>query len=165
MLELLKADIKPSDVLKRTSFENAITLVMALGGSTNAVLHLLAIAHAAGVPLTLDDFQVNPQVFVYHVRLLSIWRSSDPRRLPGHPLPRGAFLFITCPSYENGVPFTLDGFQVPLPPWRSFLPTSALPVGMGFLSPSMTSRSRPPPRVFFFITFPFLIWLVVSCLV
>lgn len=58
MLELLKADLKPSDILKRASFENAITLVMALGGSTNAVLHLLAIAHAANVPLTLDDFQV-----------------------------------------------------------------------------------------------------------
>src|SRR5205814_1761139 len=44
-------------ILTRAAFENAIAVVMALGGSTNAVLHLLAIARAAGVPLTLDDFE------------------------------------------------------------------------------------------------------------
>tara|TARA_B100000900_G_scaffold287374_1_gene246401 strand:- start:530 stop:2206 length:1677 start_codon:yes stop_codon:yes gene_type:complete len=53
---LLKMGIKPSDILSRESFENAITLTIALEGSTNAVLHLLAIAHAAQIPLTLDDF-------------------------------------------------------------------------------------------------------------
>ena len=58
MLELLKADIKPRDIMTRPAFENAMTVVMALGGSTNAVLHLLAMAHAAGVELRLDDFQV-----------------------------------------------------------------------------------------------------------
>ncbi len=47
----------PLQILTREAFENAIAVVMAIGGSTNAVLHLLAIAHAAGVPLTLDDFQ------------------------------------------------------------------------------------------------------------
>lgn len=57
MLELLKADIKPLDIMTRAAFENAMTIVMALGGSTNAVLHLLAMARACGVPLTLDDFQ------------------------------------------------------------------------------------------------------------
>ncbi len=55
-LALLKAGIKPSDILTRKSFENAITVVIALGGSTNAVLHLLAIAHAARVKLSIDDF-------------------------------------------------------------------------------------------------------------
>jgi dihydroxy-acid dehydratase len=54
---LLEKDIKPLDILTRQSFENALTLIMALGGSTNSVLHLLAIAHAAGVDLTIDDFQ------------------------------------------------------------------------------------------------------------
>ncbi len=54
---LLERDIKPSDILTREAFENAITLVTALGGSTNAVLHLLAMARAASVPLSLDDFQ------------------------------------------------------------------------------------------------------------
>ena len=57
LLELLKRDIKPRDIMTRKAFENAITIVMALGGSTNAVLHLLAMAHAVDVPLTLDDFQ------------------------------------------------------------------------------------------------------------
>ncbi len=56
VLHMLKRGIKPRDILTRESFENAITLAMALGGSTNAVLHLLAIAHSAGVKLTLDDF-------------------------------------------------------------------------------------------------------------
>ncbi len=56
VFELLKAGIRPLDIMTRKAFENAITVVIALGGSTNAVLHLLGIAHAAGVKLTLDDF-------------------------------------------------------------------------------------------------------------
>lgn len=56
VLNLLKLGIKPLDILTKKAFENAITVVIALGGSTNAVLHLLAIAHAAGVKLTIDDF-------------------------------------------------------------------------------------------------------------
>ena len=57
MLRMLKEDIKPSDVLTRASFDNSIVLTLALGGSTNAVLHLIAMARAAGVALTIDDFQ------------------------------------------------------------------------------------------------------------
>lgn len=53
---LLEADIRPRDIMTREAFENAITTVMALGGSTNAVLHLMAIAHEARVDLTLEDF-------------------------------------------------------------------------------------------------------------
>jgi dihydroxy-acid dehydratase len=53
---LLKAGIRPKDILTRRAFENAITVVIALGGSTNAVLHLLAVAHSAGVRLSMDDF-------------------------------------------------------------------------------------------------------------
>jgi dihydroxy-acid dehydratase len=56
VLNLIKLGIKPLDILTRKAFENAITVVVALGGSTNAVLHLLAIAHTAGVKLTIDDF-------------------------------------------------------------------------------------------------------------
>ena len=56
VVRLIQQDIKPSDILSLKSFENAITVVIALEGSTNAVLHLLAIAHAAGIPLTIDDF-------------------------------------------------------------------------------------------------------------
>lgn len=56
VLELLKNDIKPLDIMTKPAFENAITVVIALGGSTNAVLHLLAMANASGVDLSLDDF-------------------------------------------------------------------------------------------------------------
>ena len=55
-LRLLEADLKPRDILTKEAFENAIAVVVAIGGSTNAVLHLLAIAREAGVALTLDDF-------------------------------------------------------------------------------------------------------------
>jgi dihydroxy-acid dehydratase len=55
--QLLELDLKPSDILTKKSFENAITIVTVLGGSTNAVLHFLAIADAANVDFTLDDFQ------------------------------------------------------------------------------------------------------------
>src|SRR5881628_987452 len=56
VVEMLKTGLRPLDILTRKAFENAITVVIALGGSTNAVLHLLAIAHAAKVKLSLDDF-------------------------------------------------------------------------------------------------------------
>ena len=56
VLSLIKRGIRPSDIMTREAFENAITLVMALGGSTNAVLHLLAMAREANVKLTVDDF-------------------------------------------------------------------------------------------------------------
>jgi dihydroxy-acid dehydratase len=56
VVRLLERGIKPSDILCKEAFENAIAIVIALGGSTNAVLHLLAIAHDARVPLSLDDF-------------------------------------------------------------------------------------------------------------
>ncbi len=54
---LLERDLKPRDILTPKAFENALTMIMAVGGSTNAVLHLIAIAKAAGVPLALADFQ------------------------------------------------------------------------------------------------------------
>jgi len=54
---LLEKDIKPRDIMTRAAFENAMVIVMALGGSTNAVLHLIAMARSVGVPLEIDDFQ------------------------------------------------------------------------------------------------------------
>jgi dihydroxy-acid dehydratase len=56
VLEMLKQGLRPLDIMTKSAFENAITVVIALGGSTNAVLHLLAMAHACNVRLTLDDF-------------------------------------------------------------------------------------------------------------
>ena len=56
VLELLERDLKPSDIMTREAFENAITVVIALGGSTNAVLHLIGMARTIGVELSLEDF-------------------------------------------------------------------------------------------------------------
>lgn len=57
MRNLLELNLLPRDIMTRTAFENAMTLVMILGGSTNAVLHLIAIAHSVGVKLSIEDFQ------------------------------------------------------------------------------------------------------------
>jgi len=57
LLRAVKSDLKPRDIVTRKSIENAVALIMAVGGSTNAVLHYLAIAHAAGVEWSIDDFE------------------------------------------------------------------------------------------------------------
>lgn len=57
LMNMIKQNILPRDILTRKAFENAIAVIMAIGGSTNAVLHLLAIAHSADVELTIDDFE------------------------------------------------------------------------------------------------------------
>ncbi len=57
ILQLLEKDIKPNDIMTREAFENAMVVTMALGGSTNAVLHLIAMARSVGIGLTIDDFQ------------------------------------------------------------------------------------------------------------
>lgn len=57
LVEAVKKDLKPRDIVTRKSIENAVTLIMATGGSTNAVLHFLAIAHSAGIEWTIDDFE------------------------------------------------------------------------------------------------------------
>ncbi len=63
LVEAIHRDLRPRHILSRKAFENAIAVTMAIGGSTNAVLHLLAIAHAARVPLALDDFEaIRPRV-------------------------------------------------------------------------------------------------------
>ena len=57
LLHMIEKDIRPLDILTKEAFENAITVIMAVGGSTNAVLHLMAIAHSANIPLGLEDFE------------------------------------------------------------------------------------------------------------
>ncbi|MFM7426891.1 MAG: dihydroxy-acid dehydratase [Elainella sp.] len=57
LVEAIRSNLRPRDIITRKSIENAISVIMAVGGSTNAVLHFLAIAHSAGVPLVLDDFE------------------------------------------------------------------------------------------------------------
>ena len=65
---LLERDIKPRDIMTRAAFENAMVVIMALGGSTNAVLHLIAMSRAVGVDLTIDDFQAVSNRVPYHRR-------------------------------------------------------------------------------------------------
>jgi dihydroxy-acid dehydratase len=57
LVEAIRNNLLPSDIITRKSIENAVSLIMAVGGSTNAVLHFLAIAHSAGIPWTIDDFE------------------------------------------------------------------------------------------------------------
>ncbi|MFX5756402.1 dihydroxy-acid dehydratase, partial [Acinetobacter baumannii] len=57
LVEAVRRDLKPRDIITRKSIENAVAVIMATGGSTNAVLHYLAIAHAAEVEWTIDDFE------------------------------------------------------------------------------------------------------------
>jgi dihydroxy-acid dehydratase len=57
LVEAIRKDLRPSAIITRKSIENAVSLIMAVGGSTNAVLHFLAIAHSAGIPWTIDDFE------------------------------------------------------------------------------------------------------------
>jgi dihydroxy-acid dehydratase len=78
---LLELDLKPRDIMTREAFENAMVLVSALGGSTNAVLHLLAIARSVGVELSLDDFQRVSD----RVPLLSDFKPSGPYCNGGSP--------------------------------------------------------------------------------
>ena len=85
--ELLEKDLKPRDIITRESLENAITVVLAMGGSTNAVLHLLAIAHEAQVPLEIDDFDRLSRVTPYLTDLRPAGRfvMSDMDKIGGVP--------------------------------------------------------------------------------
>ncbi|MEE2884084.1 MAG: dihydroxy-acid dehydratase [Chloroflexota bacterium] len=84
---LLEKDLKPRDIITRESLENAITVVLAMGGSTNAVLHLLAIAHEAQVPLEIDDFDRLSRVTPYLTDLKPAGRfvMSDMDKVGGVP--------------------------------------------------------------------------------
>jgi dihydroxy-acid dehydratase len=84
---LLEKDIKPRDIMTREAFENAITVVMALGGSTNAVLHLIAMAKSVDVKLTIDDFQLisNKVPFIADLKPGGKYLMEDLHRVGGIP--------------------------------------------------------------------------------
>ena len=88
LVELVAEQLLPRDIMTRAAFENAIAVTMALGGSTNAVLHLLAIAHAAEVPLELDDFEkIRRKVpVVCDLKPSGQYVATDLRRVGGVPL-------------------------------------------------------------------------------
>ncbi len=105
---LLEHDIKPLDILTRKAFENALTIVMALGGSTNSVLHLIAMARAAQVPLTIDDFQAFSDRVPYLADLRPSGRyvQEDLHRVGGTP---GVIKYLLQHGYLHGECLTVTG--------------------------------------------------------
>jgi dihydroxy-acid dehydratase len=88
LVGLIERQVLPRQIMTRAAFENAIAVTMALGGSTNAVLHLLAIAHAAEVPLSIDDFErIRRKVpVIADLKPSGRWVATDLRRVGGVPL-------------------------------------------------------------------------------
>ncbi|KAJ3342999.1 hypothetical protein HDU91_000455 [Kappamyces sp. JEL0680] len=105
---LLENDIKPSDIMTREAFDNAMVLLMALGGSTNAVLHLIAMARAVAVPLTIDDFQVmsNKIPFIADLKPSGKWVMEDLHRVGGTP---GVLKYLMEEGLINGDLLTVTG--------------------------------------------------------
>ena len=87
MRNLLEKDIKPRDIMTRAAFENAMVLTMILGGSTNAVLHLIAMAHSVGIKLTIDDFQTvsDRTPFIADLKPSGKYVMEDIHRIGGTP--------------------------------------------------------------------------------
>jgi len=102
MFNLLELNLTPRDIMTRTAFENAMVLTMVLGGSTNAVLHLIAIAHSVGVELGIDDFQaVSDRVpYLADLRPSGKYSMEDVYKLGGIP---SAFRLPLhrCPSVSD----------------------------------------------------------------
>jgi dihydroxy-acid dehydratase len=106
--ELLERDIKPSDIMTRAAFENAIVIVMALGGSTNAVLHLIAMARSVDVSLTIDDFQtVSDRVpFLADLKPSGRYVQEDLHNVGGTP---GVMRYLLREGLMNGNCLTVTG--------------------------------------------------------
>lgn len=105
---LLEMDIKPRDIMTRAAFENAMVVVMALGGSTNAVLHLVAMAKTVGVPLTIDDFQtVSDRVpFLADLKPSGAFVMEDMQGIGGTP---GLMKYLWQHGLMNGDCLTVTG--------------------------------------------------------
>jgi dihydroxy-acid dehydratase len=108
---LLEKDIKPRDIMDRKAFENAMVVVMALGGSTNAVLHLIAMARAVGVHLTIDDFQsVSDRVpFLADLKPSGRYVMEDVHKVGGTP---AVMKYLLQGGLLNGDCFTVTGKTV-----------------------------------------------------
>jgi dihydroxy-acid dehydratase len=105
---LLERDIKPRDIMTRAAFENAMVIVMALGGSTNAVLHLIAMARSVDVPLTIDDFSAVSDRVPYLADLKPSGRyvQEDLHRVGGTP---GVMKYLLAKGLLNGDCLTVTG--------------------------------------------------------
>ncbi|MCU0874311.1 MAG: dihydroxy-acid dehydratase [Pirellulaceae bacterium] len=105
---LLERDLRPRDIMTRQAFENAMVMVMALGGSTNAVLHLIAMARAVDVPLTIDDFQaVSSRVpYLADLKPSGKYVQEDLHRVGGTP---AVMKYLLEEGYLNGECLTVTG--------------------------------------------------------
>lgn len=105
---LLKVDIKPKDIMTRQAFENAITLIMALGGSTNAVIHLIAMAKSVDVPLNINDFQIisNKTPYIADLKPSGKYLFEDLHQAGGIP---GVMKFLLKEGYIDGNCLTVTG--------------------------------------------------------
>lgn len=106
--KLLEEDIKPGDIMTRNAFENAITLIMALGGSTNAVIHLIAMARAVNVPLDINDFQYisDKTPYIADLKPSGKYLFEDLHQAGGIP---GVMKFLLKEGFLNGDCMTVTG--------------------------------------------------------
>jgi dihydroxy-acid dehydratase len=105
---LLERDIKPRDIMTRAAFENAMVIIMALGGSTNAVLHLIAMARSVDVPLTIDDFQkVSDRVpYIADLKPSGKFVMEDVQHIGGTP---AVMKYLLEKGYLDGTCMTVTG--------------------------------------------------------
>ncbi|MCS7207382.1 MAG: dihydroxy-acid dehydratase [Dehalococcoidia bacterium] len=171
VMRLLEQGIRPRDILTRKAFENAITVVEAMGGSTNAVLHLLAIAAEAGVPLSLDDFdRISRRTpLICDMKPAGRFTMADLDAVGGVPLVMRALweggllhgdpITVTGKTVaENLAPYRFNPNQAVVRPVSNPLgPTGSLVVLKGSLAPEgaiikttgvRTTTFRGPARVF-----------------
>ena len=111
MKVLLKEDIKPSDIMTKKSFENALSVTMALGGSTNAVLHLIAMAKSVNVKLSLDDFQKfsDKTPFIANLKPSGEFLMEDIHKIGGVPV---LMKYMLNEGYLHGDCLTVTGKTV-----------------------------------------------------
>ncbi|MHB8974323.1 MAG: dihydroxy-acid dehydratase [Pirellulaceae bacterium] len=151
MRRLLELDLKPRDIMTRQAFENAMVMVMALGGSTNAVLHLIAMARAVHVPLTIDDFQaVSSRVpYLADLKPSGKYVQEDLHRVGGTPavmkyLLEEGYLYGECLTVtgqtlgENlaAVPGLAPGQDIVHPVQSPIKPTGHIQILKGNLAPA-----------------------------
>jgi dihydroxy-acid dehydratase len=169
---LLERDLKPSDIMTREAFENAMVIVMALGGSTNAVLHLIAMARAVGVRLTIDDFQrvSNRVPFLADLKPSGKYVMEDLHNVGGIPgvmkyllekgLINGGCVTVTGNTVAENLrdaPGLKAGQDVLLPIEKAIKPTGHIQILRGNLAPGGAvakitgkegTRFRGPARVY-----------------